>query len=277
MKATVAPFETGVKCLRIVCTNGTTIRLTRYPFDLTMSNAVVYEAADGYDFSAVISETSFAASAFDLEGFVGVSGITRDAIASGLFDGASCYLFATDFLNPVEDYESLGKSTLGKTTLEDDRYKIEEMGLVDKLGQTVGWSHTAQCPLVFGGTEHGGCKVNLAAITVTGAVTSVTSDLVFTDSSRTEDADHFGWGAVEFTSGPNAGLAPIKVRDFASGGQFTLYEAPYYPLTADVTYEAVPGCRKRLVDCQRHNNVARFGGDLYVPLGSKYRSIGGQN
>ena len=28
MKSVVAPYETGVACLRIVCTNGTTIRLT---------------------------------------------------------------------------------------------------------------------------------------------------------------------------------------------------------------------------------------------------------
>ena len=275
MKSTVAPYATAVACLRIVCTNGTTIRLTRYPYDIKMSNATVYESADGYDFSSLISETSFAASAFDLEGFVGVSGITRDGIASGLFDGAECFLFTTDFLNPVEDYEPLGKSTLGKTTLEDDRYKIEEMGLVDKLGQTVGWSHTAQCPNEFGGQEHGGCGVNLAAITVTGTVTSVTSPLVFSDSGRSEAADHFGWGTVEFTSGPNAGLLPIKVRDF-SAGQFTMYDPPYYPITAGVTYSAVPGCRKRLVDCQNHNNVPRFGGDLYVPLGSTYRAIGGQ-
>lgn len=275
MKSTVAPYQTSVLCLRIVCANGTTIRLSRYPYDLKMSNGQVYETASGYDFSALVSETSFAAQSYDLEGFVGVSGITRDAIASGVLDGAECFLFATDFMAPVEDYEPIGKSILGKTTLEDDRYKIEEMGFVDNLGQTVGWSHTAQCPLVFGGTEHGGCKVNLAAITVTGAVTSVTSDLVFTDSSRTEAADHFGWGTMTFTSGQNSGLATIKIRDF-SAGVFTLYEPPYYPLTIGDTYVAMPGCRKRLVDCQRHNNVARFGGDLYVPLGSTYRAIGGQ-
>lgn len=275
MKTTVAPYQTDVACLRIVCSNGTTIRLTRYPYDLKMSNGQVYATESGHDFSAVVSETSFAAAAFDLEGFVGVANLTRDQIASGVFDGAECFLFATDFLNPVEDYEPLAKSILGKTTLEDDRYKIEEMGLVDMLGQSVGLTHTAACPKTFGGMEYGGCKVDLTAIDVVGAVTSVTSSLVFTDTSRTEAADHFGWGTMTFTSGPNVGLATIKIRDF-SGGQFTLYEAPYYPLTIGDTYVATPGCRKRLVDCQRHNNVDRFGGDLYVPLGSTYRAVGGQ-
>ena len=86
MKSTVAPYETKVLCLRIVCRNGTTIRLTRYPYDLTMSNATVYATESGHDFSAVVSETSFAAAALDLEGFVGVANITRDQIASGVFD-----------------------------------------------------------------------------------------------------------------------------------------------------------------------------------------------
>ena len=142
MKSTVAPYETKALCLRIVCANGTTIRLTRYPYDLTMSNSQVYKTDSGYDFSAVISETSMAASAVDLEGFVGVSGITRDQIASGVLDGARCYLFATSFLSPVEDYEPLIASILGKTQLDDDRYKIEDMALIDLLGQTVGDTYT---------------------------------------------------------------------------------------------------------------------------------------
>lgn len=274
MKSTVTSYETRAYCLRIVCTNGTTFRLTRYPLDLTMSNATVYYTASGYDFSSVIIETSFAASAIDLEGFIASGGVSREQIASGLFDGASCYLFATNFLLPIEDEEPLLKSTLGKTVLNDDRFTIEDLSIVDKLLQTVGWTHTAQCPNTFGGQEYGGCKVALAPITVSGTITSVNSTLSFTDSLRGESADHFGWGWVTFTSGNNVGLRAIKIRDFASG-VFTLYDAPYYALTSGVTYSAVPGCRKRLIDCQRHNNVARFGGDLYIPVGSTYRAIGG--
>jgi len=275
MKSTVAPYETSVKCLRIVCGNGTTVRLTRYPFDLTMSNAEVYKADSGYDFSSVISETSFSASSFDLEGFVGVAGITRDQIASGVFDGARAYLFATDFLAPVEDYEPLIASVLGKTIIEDDRYRIEEMALIDLLGQSVVDTYTAACPKIFGGQEHGGCGVDLTAVDVVGAVTSIGSDYVFTDSSRAEAADYFGWGTVQFTSGANAGLAPIKIRDYGSGGVFTLYDPPYYPLVIGNTYIAIPGCRKRLEDCRdKYSNILRFGGFPWVPVGSTYRKVG---
>jgi uncharacterized phage protein (TIGR02218 family) len=275
MKSTVAPYATAVKCLRIVATNGTTLRLTRYPFDLTMSNGQVYKSDSGYDFSAVIAETSLAASAVDLEGFVGVAGITRDQIASGVFDGARAWLFATNFLAPVEDYEPLMASILGKTTLEDDRYKIEDMSLIDLLGQTIGETYTAACRKEFGGQEHGGCGVDLTAIDVTGSVTYVASDLSFTDGSRSEVADWFGWGTVQFTSGSNAGMAPIKVRNFSSG-EFALYDPPYYPLVYGVTYIAIPGCRKRLEDCRdKFSNIVRFGGFPWVPTGSTYRTVGG--
>lgn len=274
MKSIVAPYETRAICIRIVCRNGTTIRLTRYPFDLVMSNATVYATESGHDFSSVISETSFAAASVDLEGFVGVANLTRDQISSGVFDSAECYLFSCNFLSPVEDYEPIAKTILGKTTLEDDRYKIEEMGIVDLLGQTVGETYTPSCRKEFGGMGHGGCKVDLTTLDVTGSITSITSDRVFTDSSRSEAADYFGWGTVQFTSGANVGLRPIKVRDF-SAGQFTLVEPAYYPLANGVTYIAIPGCRKRLEDCRdKFSNVIRFGGFPWVPTASTYRNIG---
>lgn len=273
MKSHVAPYETAVKCLRIVCTNGVTVRLTRYPFDLVMSNSQVYASVAGVDFSTIANESSFAAGAIDLTGFVGIGGITQAQIQSGVFDGADCYLFACDYLFPVEDYEPLIRSVMGKTTLEDGRFRIEEIGIVDRLSQSVGLTHTAPCPKFFGGQEFGGCGISLATKTVTGAVTSVSSSLVFVDSSRAEAADFFGWGTVQFTSGQNAGLRALKVRAYSSGS-FTLYEPPYYPLTGGEDYTAVAGCRQRLEDCRdKHNNVQRFGGFPWVPLGSTYRKI----
>lgn len=275
MKSVVAPYATRALCLRIVCTGGTTIRLTRYPYDLTMSNGQVYLTGSGFDFTSYSAESSFAASVVDLEGFVGYAGITRDMIASGIFDSARCYLFACDFLAPVEDYEEITSSILGKTTIADDRYKIEEMALVDLLGQGVGDTFSPGCKKEFGGTELYGCNKDLAAITVVGAVTGITSATVFRDSSRTEAADWFGAGAITFTSGPNAGLAPIKIKDYAADGTITLYDAPYYALEVGVTYSMVPGCRKRLADCRdKWANVARFGGDPYVPTGANYRRGG---
>lgn len=274
MKSVVAPYETAVRCLRIECRNGTVIRLTRYPFDLTMSNATVYLSAAGADFSTSVAETTFAASSFDLEGFVGLAGIGRDDVASGVFDGATCKLFKTSFLAPVEDEEQMDRATMGRTVLEDSGYRIEMMGLVDLLSQSVVASVSPMCRNVFGGQEYGGCHVNLAAITVTGTLTSVTSSLVIGDTARTEVADYFGAGVIRFTSGDNLGLADIRIDGF-SAGVLTLANAPYYQVTVGTTYELEPGCRKRVADCQGHNNVARMKAYPHVPPKSVYTSIGG--
>lgn len=275
MKSTVAPYSTRVYCLRIECASGLTIRLTRYPFDLKMSNGAVYQSSAGMDASSYSAETGFAASVVDLEGIIGFAGVTREAVASGVFDGANAFLFLTDFLNPVENEEEVVKSILGKTTIEDDKYRIEEMALLDLLSQTAGDVVSPICRNVFGGQEYGGCHVDLSAIAVNGTLTSVTSSLVIRDSSRAEVADYFGAGTIIFTSGANVGLAPIRVDAHAADGTLTLSDAPFYPLTAGINYTMTPGCRRRLVDCQKYGNVRRMKADLYVPTGSVYMKIGG--
>ena len=274
MKSTVAPYQTAAWCVRIVTVSGPTIRLTTYPHDLTMSNATVYLSAAGADFSTSVAETTFAASSFDLEGFVGLAGIGRDDVASGVFDGATCKLFKTSFLAPVEDEEQMDRATMGRTVLEDSGYRIEMMGLVDLLVQPVTSTVSPMCRSIFGGQEYGGCKVNLAAITVTGTLTSVTSSIVIGDTARTETSDYFGAGVIRFTSGDNLGLADIRVDGF-SAGVLTLANAPYYPVAIGTTYELEPGCRKRVADCQGHNNVARMKAYPHVPPKSVYTSIGG--
>lgn len=274
MKPQVAPYQTAAKCLRIVCSNGLTVRLTRYPYDLTMSNATVYKTGSGFDFTGYVSDTSMSPSAIDLQGILGAAGITVDTIASGVFDGARCYLFACNFLSPIEDYEPIVCSFLGKTMLEDDRYKIEEMSLIDALNQSTGRAYTAACQKVFGGQAFAGCKVALAPLTVTGTLTAVTDAKTMTDTSRTELADYFGLGTIKFTSGQNAGLKAQEIKSFASG-VISTYEAFYYLPAIGDSYMMIPGCRKSLADCRdKWANVINFGGFPNMPTSSIYSQRG---
>jgi len=277
MKTTVAPYETAVKCLRIECTNGLTVRLTRYPVDLVMSNDEVYQSGTGYDFTGYSSTASLTPAAIDLDGFLGFAGVTRDAIQSGVFDGARCYLFACDFLSPVEDYEPIVASIMGKTTIEDNRYKVEEMALVDALNQSVGKSYTAQCGKVFGGQEYAGCKKALGPLTVTGTLTAVTSSAIIRDAARGEAADYFAAGTVRFTSGLNAGLKPLEIKRHEADGTLETFEPFYYAPAIGDAYELIPGCRKRLTDCRdKWGNIINFGGFSNIPTGSQYGQFGTQ-
>lgn len=288
MKPQVAPYETAVKCLRIECTNGLIVRLTRYPVDLTMSNGQVYQSGTGYDFTGYTSTSTMSPSAIDLEGFLGFAGVTRDTIASGIFDGARCYLFATSFLAPIEDYEPIVASVLGKTTFEDEKYRIEEMGLTDALNQSVGTTYTAPCSNSLGDSK---CGITLALIEEIGTLSHISSATVIRDSARTEAADWFGAGYIRFTTGNNAGLKPLEIKAYAADGTIETFEPFHYLPAPGDAYVIVPGCRKRLFqDCRdKWQNVAvvsgvhplkaipnkgGFFGFSNIPTSSQYAQIG---
>ena len=273
MKSVVADYKTRVICLRIVPVLGDTVRLTHYPVDLTMSNAEVYTSFNGYDFSGFESVSSMAPGAVDLQGILGVAGISREAIASGVYDNARCYLFATSWTAPIDDEEPLTASTFGKATLIDDTFVIEEMALIDALNQSVGQTYTATCQKTFGnstGPLITRCNVDLSAITVTGTLTGVTDRLICRDSSRAEAADYFAYGLLSFTTGANAGLKPIQVKRHEADGTLELFDAMPYPMEIGDEYSLSPGCRKRLEDCRdKWANVTNFGGFSRIPTNNQ--------
>lgn len=270
MKTQVADSHYRTYCLKIQPKIGAPIMLTQFPKDLTMSNGAVYTTAAGYQFTGLQSTSSMSATVVDLEGIAGIAGITRAAVASGIFDGARCDLFATDWRTPVEDYEPLTRSVLGKVTLIDDRYKVEEMSIIDLLGQSVGVSVMPSCRHTFNDA-----KCRKGATANTGAVTSVTSVYVFTDSSRAEAADWFGNGWVKFTTGQNAGLPAKEIKSFAAGGVIEIHEAFYYPVAIGDAMEIMVGCRKTIEMCNdKHANVDNFGGFPNVPTNTTYTQIG---
>lgn len=273
MKSSVAPYQSSAVCVRIECVNGTIVRLTNYPFDLTMSNASVYKTDSGYTPTALSASTTFSPSAIDLEGIVAVGGVTRDALASGVFDNARVFIFRVNYFVPVEDYEPMASGFFGKTALIDDRYRIEGMSLIDVLSQSVGSLYTASCQRIYGSAA---CGINLASVTGVGAITSVTSSQVFRDSSRTEPADWFGAGTIQFTSGPNVGLRPLEIKSYGADGTITTFDPLYYAPSIGETFSIVKGCRRRQQDCVAQSNIVNFFGFTRIPTGSTYATIGGQ-
>jgi uncharacterized phage protein (TIGR02218 family) len=237
-----------------------------------MSNATVYEADSGYSATSYSASTNMAASAIDIEGFVGVAGITREQIASGVFDGARVYIFKFNYLNPIEDEEQVTLGLFGRTELVDDRYRIEGASLIDVLGQSVGTAYSPLCTHTFGDAK---CGKSLAAISVTGTLTGVTSGRVFRDSARTEADDWFGSGTIKFTSGANAGLKEQEIKSYALDGTITVFESFYYTPSNGDAYVMTPGCRKRKEDCRdKWDNVINAMAFWDMPISGVYFSRG---
>ena len=280
MKSVVAAYATRVLCLRIVPVTGASIYLTDHPRDLTMSGHT-YLSTSGYEFTGYSATAGFAPGSLDLQGISGVAGISRAQISSGLFDGAVVSIFATSWSAPIEDEEPIVRGIFGKARLEDDRYTIDGLSLIDALNTARNDQFTAQCPKVFLSQGFAGCLVPVAPNTVTGSLTSVSSAALFTDTARGEASDTFAAGTIRFTSGPNAGLKALEILSFASGGVIATFEPFYYLPQIGDNYTMVRGCRKRRQDCEAReggsgtfNNIVNFGGFPWVPTSSVYGQWG---
>ena len=274
MKTVVADRRFKIHCLRIIPQWGSPVYLTDYPRDLVIG-ANTYKTDSGYQFSGYASESNMSPGVMDLDGISGIAGIDRDEIVSGVYDGARVYFFATTWTAPIVDEEPIGLAFMGKATMRDDRYITELMMLGDALNQTVGDTCTPSCQKEFGGQEYAGCMKALGPITVTGTLTAVTSNAIFRDSARAEVADYFGAGTIAFTTGANAGLKPHKIKTHAADGTITLHEPFHYAVAVGDAYTLIPGCRKRMIDCQKWANITNFGGFSFVPTQSTYTQIGG--
>jgi len=276
MKGTVAAPETRIECLRIEPVSASPIYLTDYPRDLVIGGHT-YLSTSGYEFTGYSATADFAPASLDLDGIASAAAISRAAVASGVFDGARCFMFATSWAAPIEDEEPITAGVFGKATLKDDRYQIGGVSLIDALNQVVGDTYGAACPKTFCGQEYAGCMASVAANTVTGTLTHVNSTTAFRDSTRAEAADTFGAGTIQFTSGANAGLKPLEIKAHAANGTITTFDGTYYLPSVGDAYTMLRGCRKRLIDCQNRvggSNVVNFGGFLWIPNGSTYAHVG---
>lgn len=293
MKPHVADFATRFYCVRIVPANDAPVlRLAGYPTDITMSNGQVYKTEFGYEFSGLGNSSTFASATVDLNGILQLGAVSRDDLMSGVYDNARVYLFATSWMAPVEDEEPLACLFFGKTTITDDGFKTELMGMIDALSQSTGRSYAPTCQWTFLDQTLDGEMLrpstsrcigprsapdgpSFASLKVTGTLTAVTDQYQFTDSARTEASDYFGAGAIRFVSGPNAGLKPMEIKSFASG-VIIVHEAFFYMPQVGDQYEMIPGCRKRHTeDCKnKWNNVRNFGGQPHVPTSSVYSQVG---
>jgi uncharacterized phage protein (TIGR02218 family) len=270
MKSQVAPYKRRMECMRVECVDGTIIRLAAHPFDIKVSGQTYLS---GYDFTGIEIGTTFTPSSIDLKSFIGFAGITEAMLMTGKFDNAKAYVFATDWNNPVVDYEPICKALFGKLAIEDNKYTVEWMTLIDALNQTVGFTYSMQCPHEFGGNEPGGCQFDLDAATVSSTLTGISNQVFFHDAAALQNEDYFGWGKFWFTSGPNVGI-PAKMIKWFEPGFFHLYEPFPYTVVGNETYMASPGCRKHLQSCVIHDQVINHGGFTFVPGDKILKTIG---
>lgn len=227
-------------------------------------DGTTYEAFPGLDVTEIVTALGTSVGTLELTTLNDGTIFSTSEIFNGLWRNAAFELFRYNFEDIATDGKiPLMSGRLGEATLRDKQIVIELRDLRQYLQQKVGAASSRTCRYRVGDSR---CGVDLdyddPSFTVTGSLTSVTSNRVFRDNARAEAADWFGEGSIEFTTGNNQGV-PFKIRSYAADGTFTLALPVFSTVQVGDEYIAIVGCRKRFEeDCvTKFANELNFGGE----------------
>jgi uncharacterized phage protein (TIGR02218 family) len=214
--------------------------------------------------------------------FPGTNAPMFQTVGSGLFDGATVWVFAVyaplDFEVPNRHANgfdtSLGLETkfMGEITnisdLDKSQCTFEVADLFYRLNQNSP-PNIIQSPCRWTLFDSH-CTLSAAAFQVTGQVAAGSTQTVINTTAALgsvgTDALPYTLGIVKFTSGQNAGLA-AKIKQQNSTTQFVL-DVPFV-LTINIGDQFIlqPGCDLQQSTCgpSKYNNLIHFGGFPFTP------------
>ena len=265
------PVTTLATCWEITRRDGQVFRFTDHDRDIEVAGAL-YAARFGHARSAIASDASMAVDNLDVEGIIDAESLRAEELRAGLFDHAEVRIFLVNWATPAMGALRLRRGWLGEVVLTDTgQFRTELRGLTQALQQQIGALYTPECRADLGDAR---CKVDLAALTVTGSVTAVAARSVFLcaltpsaeDAPNSWDDGWYDGGLLTWSSGANAGLS-LEVQHWEAGpGRITLYLPPGYPIAPADSFSLAPGCDKRFATCKaKFSNVLNFRGEPHVP------------
>lgn len=268
MKTSSTPLNTHISgetttlatCWKVTRKDGAVFGFTDFDKDLTIES-LVYQARSGYTRSAIHTVANLAVDNLDIESALDSETLNAADLRAGIWDGASVEIFIVNWGNLANGKIILKRGTVGEVELKDTVFRAELRGLTQALSQQIVELYTPDCRAELGDAR---CKVNLAALTVTGAVTEISDRRGFTDTSRAEADGYWIGGLVTWTSGANTGRK-MEVKAFASGA-FTLFLPMPSEISVGDAYSLIPGCDKKFATCKaKYSNVKNFRGEPNVP------------
>ena len=258
-----------VHLLLITRTDGQVFGFTSHSADLTIS-AQLYKSGPGLDITSVVTASGFEVDNLELTTLDDGSVFARSDVLAGVWRNAKFSISKCNWASTADGVESVLAGTIGEGTLKDASITLELRGLQQYLQQPVGDVSSKTCRAHFADfpspNNNNRCRLTAASFTFAAAVTSLTSNQVFTASALTQAADYFGEGVLTWTTGPNAGLRQ-KVRTHGAGGVITLSLPMLLAVAVGHQFDVIAGCRKRLTeDCKtKFANVLNFQGEPHRP------------
>lgn len=247
-------------CWKVTRKDGLVLGFTDHDQDLTV-DSLVYQASTGYTRSAIHAISDLSVDNLDIESALNSDALDAADLRAGLWDGAEVEIFLVNWATLSQGKIILKRGTIGQVELRDAVFKAELRGLTQALSQQIVELYTPDCRADLGDMR---CKINLAALTVTGSVTATSDQRSFTDTARTEADGYWSGGLVTWTSGANAGRK-MEIRSYAAH-TFTLFLPMPGVIAVGDTHSLQPGCDKSFATCKaRYNNAVNFRGEPHVP------------
>lgn len=262
---------TVATCWKATLTDGTIVTVTTHDRDIVFGGDT-YLSTGAFNSSEISTSADFSVDNMEIEGFLASPLITEADVIAGRWDYAEFEMFKVNYKDLGMGRDLVQKGTLGEVRAGRSKFSVELRGLLQKLSKHIVKVTTKECTHDLGDSR---CQVDLVAITVTGSVTTATSQREFTDTARIEADDHFTAALLTWTTGLNAGLC-MEVKRSTAAGVIELHQSMPYAVQVGDAYSVYQGCTKRFTeDCVgKFNNGVNFGGFPHVPQTDIYKRGG---
>jgi uncharacterized phage protein (TIGR02218 family) len=249
--------------MRVTRTDTTVYGFTSAQRDVEIGG-VDYLAGPGLEVANLVSTAGFAVDNTELTILADDTIITVPDILAGRWNNAAFVLFRASWADKSLGIDVHKAGTFGTVQPANGAFTVELRGLQQYLQQPIGAASTKTCRARLGDAK---CRKDLTAFTVTGTLTSVTSQQVFADTGRSEADDYFGNGLLTWTGGDNIGITAQVKTYVQTGGVITLSVPAVAAVQVGDTYSLVAGCRKRVdEDCRdKFANILNFQGEPHRP------------
>lgn len=195
---------------------------------------------------------------FEVEGKLSSNGLTKDDLASGMWDGARVQLFAVDWSNPNGGRVDQFEGEMGEVSSRGGEYSVALRGSAARLDVPASPETAPLCRARFGDRH---CRVDLAGRTMISSVAFADGAAVTLDD---QVGDSFLFGTMRVTDGP---LRNFRTSILAvNGSEIFVRDVPATVFSAGDRIELRQGCDKRFSTCRdRFANTRNFRGEPHLP------------
>ncbi|HAX90909.1 MAG TPA: beta tubulin [Rhodospirillaceae bacterium] len=255
-------LTTLCELVKITRRDGAVVAFTNHDRDLVV-DGVCYKADGAFSAGAMTQQLDMKTRDYDVVGLLDSAMIDGGEIEAGLYDHARIDVTMCNWADVSQGVLQVRRGWLGEIAMRGGQYTASLRGLHDLLSRRVGQTYTPECRYDCG---DGRCGVNLAALMVSGSVTSVIDGRGFVDAARGEESGYFQDAKLTWVTGANAG-ASVEVSGWDNATQiFTLWLPMGRPIEVGDQYQVAAGCDKRFATCRaRFNNAVNYGGFPHLP------------